>query len=153
MSLFRTISCANGRFTTSSEYPIITLISTSSTCGYLTWSQSSIFPATVHHAKRITRSTTQRVLAGLMVRLSSRAGRTSILPLYQLGRWVQVLVIWPSTILGVGGIGKRSWEWVTTLFLAPPALTADTFRRRAAPSVLVEGSPHERETRVREQEV
>lgn len=95
----------------------------------------------------------QRVLAGLMARPSSRAGRTSTSLLCQLGRWVQVLVTWPSTTLGVGGIGKRSWEWVTTLFLTPPALTADTTLRRAAPSVLAEGTPHERETRVREQEV
>ena len=38
-----------------------------------------------------------------------------------------MLVTWPLMIVGVGGIGKRSWEWVTTLSLTPPALPLTSF--------------------------
>ena len=49
-----------------------------------------------------------------MAKLLSRSGRTSTPLLCPLGRWALVLVISPWTTAGVGGIGKKSWEWVWT---------------------------------------
>ena len=106
-----------------------------------------------HHVKRIIRSITQKVLVELMAKPSSRDGQTLILPLCLLGRWARVLVIWPWTTVGVDGIGRRSWGWVMFLFLALSTSTTDTFCRRIAPSVTVEGSPHQRQTHVGKQEV
>ena len=147
------ISRADGQSTTSNECPTTTPISISSTFDSLTSFLNSISLVTVHRAKQIIHSIMRRVSVGPTVRLSSRVGRTLTLSLCLLGRWVQVLVIWPWTIVGAGGIGRRSWEWVMNLFLAPSTSIANASLRRIAPSVLVEGAPHERETHVRKQEV
>lgn len=87
--------------------------------------RNSTSPATVHHVKQITHSILQKALVGPTARRSSRAGRTLTSLPYPLGRWAQVLVIWPWTMPGADGIGRRSWEWVFTSFLAIPTSAAD----------------------------
>jgi hypothetical protein len=62
--------------------------------------------------KRITRSISQKGLGERMGKPLSKSGPTSTLWPCPLGRWVLVLVILPSTIVGIGGIGRKYWEWV-----------------------------------------
>ena len=84
----------------------------SSTCDSLISFPSFTSLATVNHVKRSIHSITQRVLVGLTVKLLSKVGQTSTLPLYPLVRWVQVPAVWPLMTVGAGGTGKRFWAWV-----------------------------------------
>ena len=153
MLLSHTILCANGWFTAANECLTITLILILRIYRSLISSLNSTYPAMVHHVKQLTCSTMQKGLVGPTVKPLSRAGQISTSPLCLPGRWAWVHVIWPWMIAGVGGTGRRSWEWVMMVFLIPSTLTTDTFLRQVAPSVLAESSPRERETCSREQEV